>query len=886
QRTVTLPNGLSGTYYLFVETDYRNQVNEATQEGNNAKGSGPLQITRSPSPDLQVSAFTLGKERVMSDEATAIRYTVVNRGAADVLGETWTDRVYLSKEATWDIAKATKIKEIVRTQALLQNGSYQVSDSIFLPMRLLRDLGIEMMNCYFYVFADAGDALYEHAAEGNNVRSSGPVHMMHQPHADLAVTAVSGSGTAASGQSATVKWSVKNLGGVTGYYYEFWYDGVFLSRDTLLDAGDIFVTDKVITGPLGDGGTYADELTFTVPNGLSGPYYLLLVADHSDRNRDRKRGNNYRLITGANGQPAPLTVTLSPSPDLAVTAFRAPGRGTSGQPVTVAWTVENGGAGPTTKGNWTERVYLSDDPVVDETHDLVLGTFARTGDLAVGVSYTDSLEVTLPVSAVGNYYLLFKADNNNTIYEHQAEGNNTGAAVLTIDQPLPSDLVVGSIGAPATVMAGGSVEVRWTVRNAGQFPAAGRLRDGIYLSRDSLWDLKDVLLASEQYNLNLAPLAAAERTAQVKVAGVELDEYFVLVHTDLLNNVFERNDTNNVAASASKVKVSVPELPVGQAVTTQLANQQALYYRIEVPASLENQTLLVTLAGAANGAGNELYLRYGNVPSRAVSVFSYGTAVAGSQEIIVPALRTGTYYLMAYGASTVAQSQSVQLKAEVINFELRNVAAREGGNTGAVTVKLSGAKFEPDMQVQLTDAVLGTVTAHYAEWVNTTSLFATFNLAGAKLGTYDVVLKKNNGETATLPDGFKVVAGTGGSSGVAGGGGGGGGFTCSIVNVGVEELLGTDVQHPANTRVNRVVPMTINFSNSGNVDLPIPARFLVSMRGAPVGFTAEELAEGKQELYIEFKELNGPKGVLRPGASGSITVYAMSSAPLRFKLIQ
>jgi len=57
---------------------------------------------------------------------------------------------------------------------------------------------------------------------------------------------------------------------------------------------------------------------------------------------------------------------------------------------------------------------------------------------------------------------------------------------------------------------------------------------------------------------------------------------------------------------------------------------------------------------------------------------------------------------------------------------------------------------------------------------------------------------------------------------------------------------------------------------------------MLSVRGAPLGFTVDELPEKKLELFLEFEEIGGPPGILRPGATGSITVYAFSSHPLLF----
>jgi hypothetical protein len=108
------------------------------------------------------------------------------------------------------------------------------------------------------------------------------------------------------------------------------------------------------------------------------------------------------------------------------------------------------------------------------------------------------------------------------------------------------------------------------------------------------------------------------------------------------------------------------------------------------------------------------------------------------------------------------------------------------------------------------------------------------------------------------------------------------------VNTGVSELLEVDIQYPEATRTRRAFPMVINFGNSSNVDIPVPTRILISLGGDPISFTAEGLSEGKTELFIEFKEEGGPPDVLRPGATGTITIFTMSktNANLRFRLME
>lgn len=294
--------------------------------------------------------------------------------------------------------------------------------------------------------------------------------------------------------------------------------------------------------------------------------------------------------------------------------------------------------------------------------------------------------------------------------------------------------------------------------------------------------------------------------------------------------------------------------------------------------------MMVTLDGHTLLGINELYLSHGAMPTRSNHQFSFSNPFTSDQAIVVPEILEGQYYLLAYGNTTHAPAngkQLIDLKAEIIPFAILDVEAEKGGNSGNVTVRIDGAKFTPDMEVRLHDATLGTIVAHTLTFINSTRVFATFNLAGAPLGFYDVEAEKTP-EVAALDDGFEIVAGGAGT--VTGSGPGSGGFFCNIVNVGTDQNLQQNIAHPASIRVNRVAPITIQFGNDGDVDIPCPARWLISLRGAPLGFTVDELSEGKQELYLMFQEVGGPPGILRPGASSSFTVYTFSSHPMWFTL--
>jgi len=117
-----------------------------------------------------------------------------------------------------------------------------------------------------------------------------------------------------------------------------------------------------------------------------------------------------------------------------------------------------------------------------------------------------------------------------------------------------------------------------------------------------------------------------------------------------------------------------------------------------------------------------------------------------------------------------------------------------------------------------------------------------------------------NNETATLENAFQIIEG---------------------------ELpsIATNINQPGSTRPNRTITIQIQYTNDGNVDLRNAEILLISLAGAPIAFTRENLKKGETQLILNLVELNGPEGILRPGASGTITVYAHAIAPLGFIMI-
>ena len=102
--------------------------------------------------------------------------------------------------------------------------------------------------------------------------------------------------------------------------------------------------------------------------------------------------------------------TLRELPDLVVANVDHAVQGSSGENISVSWTIQNMGFGNTQMATWFDRVYLSEDQNLDYDIDIYLGGISNFSALNPGQSYTESLDINLPVGAFGSYYIIVETD--------------------------------------------------------------------------------------------------------------------------------------------------------------------------------------------------------------------------------------------------------------------------------------------------------------------------------------------------------------------------------------------------------------------------------------------------------------------------------------------
>ncbi len=222
--TFTLPQGISGQYYAYVLTDTANALRESNETNNTGRSVNASDVGLTPPPDLQVQAIS-GPANAFSGTTVPVQWTVANNGTGGTVGTAWSDRIYLSADATWE-STDTILKLAGHSGALASGASYEGSHTVTLPQAIYGT---------YYVFAvtDIYNQIYEHAGESNNTSpTSEPLQITLTPPPDLQVSTLGVSpNPASSGASLQVTWQVTNNGAGASFETS-WSDAVYLSPST------------------------------------------------------------------------------------------------------------------------------------------------------------------------------------------------------------------------------------------------------------------------------------------------------------------------------------------------------------------------------------------------------------------------------------------------------------------------------------------------------------------------------------------------------------------------------------------------------------------------------------------------------------------------------
>ena len=309
-----------------------------------------------------------------------------------------------------------------------------------------------------------------------------------------------------------------------------------------------------------------------------------------------------------------------------------------------------------------------------------------------------------------------------------------------------SDLqaIGSSINLPSEANGGTEITVEYTVENLTATAATGSWIDSIYLSLDDQLDPADILLGRHSHSGGVAGDSSYTETAQIKLPALNEEQYRILVYPDSRGLVPDANRSNNLATSVQTLDLKIAELPYNSPETFQLAREQEVFYRLEVPWGAE----IVVDAQLTGQHQAEIYARRGEVPK---TYQSDVRAQSWNAELSRLTLKDGgTWYLMVRGKDTAIASEEITLLANAPQIEIRQLSPHFAHNLGSVTFTIEGQLLRANSRVAMVDESNGTsIEADLVTAIDGSTLAATFDLSGAIPGVHRIQVSNADGSQAS-----------------------------------------------------------------------------------------------------------------------------------------
>jgi hypothetical protein len=269
-----IPAVETGTYYLILAANADAALYESDTNNNQLVVALTLLPQRADLKPMIRSAPTqlTGPPRM----AVTIVWGVTNTSSQPAIpSQPWWDNVYFSRRPFRDGTE-------VWLDHMQQPGPLAPGDALWYTNTVRLPIATSSGIYFFILEADAFDSVLE-SDEDNNVTAVQVAVEVRPP--DLAPLAllVPPVITGPPNPVLTLAWGVTNQG--TGPALD-WSDHVYLSSNSVWEAGDIEIARSVEAGPVEPGQTYWRTNTVRVPAVESGTYSLILRVDASQSIRE------------------------------------------------------------------------------------------------------------------------------------------------------------------------------------------------------------------------------------------------------------------------------------------------------------------------------------------------------------------------------------------------------------------------------------------------------------------------------------------------------------------------------------------------------------------------------------------------------------------------
>lgn len=431
---------------------------------------------------------------------------------------------------------------------------------------------------YFVVVADVGDAVYESANTGNNMKATPTITVLLTPGADFQPQDLRVP-EQVSPAPFDVTYTVKNIGpGVP--YVNRWYDKIYISeKSTGIDDTAIMLWSGEQKGRYksvgnseyeyeGDSYTKAVTIDGTKIKGFSSnDLYLYVQVDANDDVYEYDGENNNVVMS----QKISLVKTDLTAELISISEDTL----ASGNTVAFSWLVKNNGSVGLTNAHIKDRFYAQ----VGNSSQIELAIIENTISIAPGGEKLLHANVNIPTySSWSGDMNIYVTTNYNKNFTETDFSNNTSASLsryvkLTFN-PSPEDIwatgfnLTGyNLHAPQEATPGQQISVSYTIKNTGEYEIPSNVNQEIYISKDREFSLAASKKCEVNSTLpNLAGLAPRQTvTANLTVSvpdNMQGGDNYLHVVINREKTLQESRRDDNIISAPIYIDGNMPDLAV------------------------------------------------------------------------------------------------------------------------------------------------------------------------------------------------------------------------------------------------------------------------------------------------------------------------------------
>ena len=414
---ITVPANITTSQYIYVVTDADNDIFEYIGENNNVYQSPIINIQPY---DCDLKAVSLKCNNTMQwNQVVNFEYKIKNIGSSTTTSTLYYNAIYLSQDAMLDnediLLKSFEGKKLAGGDS--QSGEIQLT----IPYGYSGNANILLVSD---VYSRNPDVDIE-----NNICVK-EVTIESVPVPDLAISDVTlMTEYPASGQPIRIAYTVTNNG--DGAVNTSWKDKVYYSRNTFANAtlGETIGRNLILE----PGASYQDTTDIVIPLPNTGNFAIYIDVNASV-NKDGSR-SFFEMNYENNRAMQAVNVDFNPPGDLIVDAISHPYVVTSGDDMTISYSIMNLGPNSLEGFGCNDVFYLSSDQTFSPD-DILLGNVEH--EIVLPKYSYEEYSFTANISGVteGEYYIIIYTDARNAFYEVDEE-NNRGYSAYPFEVQVP-----------------------------------------------------------------------------------------------------------------------------------------------------------------------------------------------------------------------------------------------------------------------------------------------------------------------------------------------------------------------------------------------------------------------------------------------------------------